>query len=433
MDLIYPNKTIKVNKIDYIFYFLVIIFLGSAMLLTRNSLEAFGGSDIITLFGKTCMLFYAIYLFHKHRYRFQTSIPWNIVLILFAWAILQVIKYHTVSAYFPIRLMNILFAVVIIKVYGTKSIYLFEYVVSKLSVISLFGWGLVLVLPDLMLELSKLSPIESYGLVKNGSFFIFGISDSYEIVRRNLGFAWEPGRFGSILSIGLFFNLIVYDFKLKKNRHFWYIVLAILSSQSTTAYIGLIFVLSFYVYNKKRKFLYKTLPIFIIGFLCLIQLDFMGEKIQSSWLTEEHAIEWNRQLNYYITQDNVVAPQRFDGLFYEFLNILHDPLIGNASDETSYLTSLFGIKFSLSNGCLRIFANMGIVMGILYYILLYKSSVHFSKIYQFKGKLAWFFLFILINISYSWIFEPVFLAIILLFLYHKPENFSTSQKQLIVQ
>ncbi len=216
MDLIYPNKTIKVNKIDYIFYFLVIIFLGSAMLLTRNSLEAFGGSDIITLFGKICMLFYAIYLFHKHGYRFQTSIPWNIVLILFVWAILQVIKYHTVSAYFLIRLMNILFAVVIIKVYGTKSIYLFEYVVSKLSVISLFGWGLVLVFPDLMLELSKLSPIESYGLVENGSFFVFGISDSSEIVRRNLGFAWEPGRFGSILSIGLFFNLIVYDFKLKK-------------------------------------------------------------------------------------------------------------------------------------------------------------------------------------------------------------------------
>ncbi len=433
MDLIYPNKTIKVNKIDYIFYFLVIIFLGSAMLLTRNSLEAFGGSDIITLFGKICMLFYAIYLFHKHGYRFQTSIPWNIVLILFVWAILQVIKYHTVSAYFLIRLMNILFAVVIIKVYGTKSIYLFEYVVSKLSVISLFGWGLVLVFPDLMLELSKLSPIESYGLVENGSFFVFGISDSSEIVRRNLGFAWEPGRFGSILSIGLFFNLIVYDFKLKKNRHFWYIVLAILSSQSTTAYMGLIFVLSFYVYNKKRKFLYKMLPIFIIGFFCLIQLDFMGEKIQSLWLTEEHAIEWERQLNYYITQDNVVVPQRFDGLFYEFLNILHDPLIGNASDETSYLTSLFGIKFSLSNGCLRIFANMGIVMGILYYILLYKSSVHFSRIYQFKGKLAWFFLFLLINISYSWIFEPVFLAIILLFLYHKPENFSTVQKQLIVQ
>lgn len=175
------------------------------------------------------------------------------------------------------------------------------------------------------------------------------------------------------------------------------------------------------------------LPIFIIGFFCLIQLDFMGEKIQSLWLTEEHAIEWERQLNYYITQDNVVVPQRFDGLFYEFLNILHDPLIGNASDETSYLTSLFGIKFSLSNGCLRIFANMGIVMGILYYILLYKSSVHFSRIYQFKGKLAWFFLFLLINISYSWIFEPVFLAIILLFLYHKPENFSTVQKQLIVQ
>lgn len=431
MNLIYPNKTIKISQIEYIFYFLVIIFLGSGMLLTRNSLEAFGGSDITTFLGKIFMLLFASYLFYKRNNNLTPYIPWKIVILLCVWTLLQVIKYHYFSSYVLIRFMNLVFAIMIMKIYGTKIIYLFEHVISKLSIISLLGWFLVLIIPDFMLELAKFSPFEPYGLVQNGSFFVFGISDSSEIVRRNLGFAWEPGRFGCILSIGLFFNLIAYNNKIKGNKHFWYILLSILSTQSTTAYIGLLFVLSFYIYNKKKKVLYKILPIFIIVCLYLIQLDFIGDKIQNLWLTEEHAAEWEKQLEFYATHDDIIVPQRFDGLFYELLNILHDPLIGNASDEYSYLASIFGLKLSLSNGCLRIFANMGIFIGILYYILLYKSSIYLSSTYQYKGKLAWLILFILINISYSWIFEPIFLSIILSFLYYntirEPHNVNLSK------
>lgn len=431
MILKYPDKTIYVGKAEYVFYFLVIIFLGSAMVLTRNSLEAFGGSDVTTVVAKAFMFVFAIHLFNKHGNSFRTSIPWNIVAVLFIWALLQFIKYKFFSSYALMRLMNLFFAVVIIKVYGTKNIYFFEYVVSKLSAISLIGWGLVLLMPDVMLDLASLSPLEEYGLVQNGSFFVFGIADNdLGGIRRNLGFAWEPGRFGSILCIGLFFNLIAYKFKIKGNKHFWYILIAILSSQSTTAYMSMIFVLCVYLYNKRRDVFLKLLPIFIILFLILASLEFMGEKIQSLWLTEEHALEWEKQLDYYSTQDGELVPQRFDGLLYEFMNILHDPLIGNASDQISYLYSIFQIKFSLCNGCLRIFANMGIIMGILYYIMLYKSSVYLKSIFQYKGTWAWLILFILINISYSWIFEPVFLGVILLYMYDKSTFYRSARVRL---
>lgn len=420
MELRYPDKTIIIGKTEYVFYFFVIIFLGSAMVLTRNSLEAFGGFDITTIVGKTFMFFFAIHIFYKHGNSFRSSIPWNIVFILLIWAFLQVVKYNFFSFYVLMRLMNLFFAVVIIKVYGQKNIYLFEHVVSKLSVISIIGWMIVLVMPNLMLDLASLSPFEQYGLVQNGSFFIFGIADSTELVRRNLGFAWEPGRFGSILCIGLFFNLIAYQFKIKGNKNFWYILLAILSSQSTTAYMSMFFVIFVCLYNKRKDLFFKMIPFFIILFLFLVNnLEFMGAKIQSLWLTEEHKMDWERQLDYYATQDGYLVPQRFDGLFYEILNILHDPLIGNASDEISYLDSIFNIKFSLCNGCLRIFANMGIIMGLLYYIMLYKSSLYMKSLYHYQGGWAWFVLFVLINISYSWIFEPVFLAVILLYMYEK--------------
>lgn len=419
MLLRYNERHIEVSRTDYIFFFLVIIYLGSAMLLTRNSLEAFGGTNVASVSGKLFMIVFGTYLLYKHNNKFSKSMPWAVVLILAIWALLQFLKYQTFSVYALVRLMNLYFAVIIIKVYGIKIVYLFENVVGKLALISLIGWGLTLIMPNVMLGLASLSPFEPYGLVQNGSFFVFGISDSVEVLRRNLGFAWEPGRYGSILCVGLFFNLIAYDFKIRKNRHFWYILIAILSTQSTTAYVTLMLVIAFYLYNKRKDMFIKLMPFAAILFIMIVQVDFVGDKIQSLWLTDEHSYDWQKQLDYFYTQDVVVVPQRFDGLFYELLNILHDPLIGNASDEEAYLYSLFGIRFSLSNGCLRIFANMGIFIGLLYYVYLYRSSKLLSVIFKYRGKIFWLVLFVMINISYSWVFEPVFLAFVFYPLYYK--------------
>ena len=411
MLLRYDKRHFEISQTDYIFFFLVIIYLGSAMLLTRNSLEALGGTDLVSVTGKLFMVVFGIYVFYKHNYKFSSAMPWAVVFILAIWALLQFLKYQTLSVYPMVRFMNLFFAVIIIKVYGLKIVYLFENVVGKLALISLIGWGLTLLIPNVMLELASLSPFEPYGLVQNGSFFVFGISDSIEVLRRNLGFAWEPGRFGSILSVGLFFNLIANDFRIRRNKNFWYIVGAILSTQSTTAYVTLMLVIAFYLYNKRRSMFIKLMPLVAVLFVLIIQVDFVGDKIQSLWLTDEHSYDWQKQLDYFYTQDIVVVPQRFDGLFYELLNILHDPVIGNASDEEAYLYSLFGIRFSLSNGCLRIFANMGIFIGFLYYVYLYRSSKLLSVIFKYRGKIFWLVLFVMINISYSWVFEPVFLPL----------------------
>lgn len=419
MLLKYSKRNIEVSRTDYIFFFLVIIYLGSAMLLTRNSLEAFGGMNAVSVSGKLFMIVFGACLFYKHNNKFIQSMPWAVILILAIWTLLQFFKYQTLSVYVLIRFMNLYFMVIIIKIYGIKIVYLFENVVGKLALISLIGWGLTIVAPNVMLGLASLSPFEPYGLVQNGSFFVFGISDSVEILRRNLGFAWEPGRYGSILCVGLFFNLIANSFNIKQNRNFWYILIAILSTQSTTAYVTLMLIIAFYLYNKRRDIFIKLIPFAIISFIMIVQVDFVGDKIQSLWLTEEHSYDWQKQLDYFYTQDIVVVPQRFDGLFYELLNILHDPLIGNASDEEAYLYSLFGIRFSLSNGCLRIFANMGIFIGLLYYAYLYRSSKLLSEIFKYKGKIFWLVLFVMINISYSWVFEPVFLALVFYPLYYK--------------
>ena len=272
----------------------------------------------------------------------------------------------------------------------------------------------MILMPEFTDFLMSLSPIENKALATGNSWVVFAQARQYELLRRNVGFAWEPGRFGTILAVAVFFNLIAYKFKIRGNYHLGILTLAILSSQSTTAYIIYIIILFVLLYNKRRSVFFQIFPMIILAIIFLMRFDFMYEKIYDlSVFNKDHIESWNNAIDYYSRVDRIIVPQRFDGLKLEALNILHDPFIGNATDIYGYLYSVFYVKFSLSNGALRIFANMGIIIGLLYYYLVYKSSIWMSKQYKYQGSLWFLIIFIMINVSYSWIFEPVFLSFVL--------------------
>ena len=411
------SESFVVTRAEYIFLFIAVLCLGQALPITQGGMESFQFSTdsmnyFVVLF-KIFLLIYAVLLLRRKKYGVKI-IPKVLLEIVIIWGILQVFKYRTFSPYPIIRILNLFFAYAIYYIYGKKLIPVFEKIIYTLSLCALIGWGLTIIAAPIMLSLAKASPFEARALAEGNSFIVYAIADSFGLVRRNLGFAWEPGRFGSILCVGLLANLYINQFHIKKNKHFIVILMALLSSQSTTAYMTMCVVLAIYLYNKKTKYMMFLLPIVVLGFLYLLSLDFMGDKIKSLWFTDDRAREWNTQLDYYRQQDGVLVPQRFEGMMYECMNILHDPILGNATSPDSYLYSVFQIHFSLSNGFLRIFANMGIFIGILYYVILYKASKGLSLLLKYKGTLAFFIVFVMINISYSWIFEPVFLAMLII-------------------
>ena len=413
----YPGISFNCSRIDYFFVFMCVIFLGGATVFTNGSLEQFGLSvdaGIEAIIGKIFMIILSIILLNKHNISIYKCFNLKLISVILLWGILQFIKYKQFSTYPIVRIFNLYFALVLIYCYREKLIYFLEDIIAKLALLDFILWVIMLIMPELMDFIMSLSPIENHALADGNSWVVFAQAHQYEIVRRNIGFAWEPGRFGSILSIALFFNLIIYKFRIRGNSHFWYFTLAILSTQSTTAYLGYLVTLIIYLYNKNREYLIKMFPIILCCIVLLMSLDFMTEKMNNlSVFNEEHNDRWTEAMKYYATKDGFIVPQRFDGLLYEGLNILHDPILGNATDQYSYLYGLFNIKFSLSNGVLRIFANMGIFMGILYYLLCIQSSIWMSRVYKYKGTIWFFIMFILINISYSWIFEPIFLSFII--------------------
>ena len=411
------EEPIEIDAFDYLYVFLCVIFLGSATVFTQGSLENFGLSvngGVESVIGKLLMFLLSVCLLTKYGFHPSQCFNRKITLIIIVWGILQYFVYRKFSTYPFVRLMNVYFAMVLIICYGEKLVYILDHIFVKLAIISVVLWSFLVLVPDVVEFFLSMSPIKGYGLVKGNSIFVFASGFQYEIVKRNIGFAWEPGRFGSIMAFAVFLNLIVNKMEVRNNKGFWILSVAILSSQSTTAYLAYLAVLVFFLYNRDRKYIVKLIPFVLLFAVLLLSLDFMGEKLQDlSVFNEEHQEDFERQLEYYSTQDNVLVPQRFDGLLLEGLNILHSPLIGNATDTYSYLEEMFGLKFSLSNGVLRIFANMGLFIGVLYYWLLIKSSKWMSNTYQYKGTMAFFLIFFMINISYSWIFEPIFLTFIL--------------------
>lgn len=422
-----PKK--KYDALDYFFVFMCVIFLGSATVYTQGSLENFGfGLDagIESIIGKLFMFLLSLLLLIKHKIGLVKCFNSKIMFVLILWGFLQLIKYKQFSTYPLVRIYNLYFASILLYCFRNNLIYILEDVIVKLAKIDLILWIVMLIVPEFIDVIMGLSPIKGWGLVDGNSWLIFASGFQYEIVERNIGFAWEPGRFGSIISIAVFFNLVIHRFKLRNNPNFWWLSAALFSTQSTTAYLGYLVALVAYLYNKKKEYFIKIFPLVVCAFIFLMSLDFMAEKMNDlSIFNEDHNDRWLMEMDYYARQDGFCVPQRFDAILLEGMNILHDPLIGNATDRYSYLYDLFHINFSLSNGVLRIFANMGIFLGLLYYILCVRSSIWMSKVYQYKGTMWFFIMFLVINFSYSWIFEPIFLSFILYpFILEKQNLFS---------
>lgn len=423
-----PTTRIKISSFDYVFVFLCVIFIGSATLITYGGLDNFGfgngGALYEPLIGKAFMLLYSMALLIRHKIRIWRTIDMKILVVLIVWGAAQFVKYSTFSMAPVTRIMNLYFLSVLLFVYGKDLFSLLENILYKLAVIGTILWLLHLTMPELIEAICSISPFEGAGMVRGKSILVFAPNYHSIDVYRNFGFAWEPGRFGCLMTYGIFLNLVLYRFKINHNSHLIWLTAAMLSTLSTTAYMVFLLIIAVYFYNKNPNIRFFLLPVFGVLIYYLLSLDFMLAKINELSIFNEDAMaKWEEGLSYYGSPEygEVYTPQRFQALLLEGMNILHDPLIGNAGNPYGYLYSVFGVNMSLSNGALRVFANMGIPLGALYYYICAQGSKWFSEEFHFKGKYAFLFFFILINFSYAFIFEPLFLAL-LFYPYIKKRN-----------
>lgn len=389
-----------------------LIFLGGATTLTRYKmtiLQSDIGGIIAVLLVISLGVRYRVKLWNKYLFIFLG--------ILSIWAILQSFKWNKLVI--PATLYwDIVAGYVICMAYKRSIFKYFEKCMYVLCVIAIFLWGLSFLLPIMPSILKAISPNWINGLVES-NILVFGLElpdfGAALFFRRNVGFAWEPGRFACFIAIAAFINLAMFKFRIRNNSHIWVFLLTLLSTQSTTGYVILVVIILAYLFNVRIYIKALVLSMSIPFVLYLFTLPFMRDKIDNYMIGEDRNETFVEVADYKADQDVVYVPQRFDGLLWEWYNFEKEPLLGYGTDVNySYTAKRFNNKVVLYNGVIKILAVFGVFWGLMVYFLYYKGSVYFSSLFNVKGSMFFFIIFFMMNVSYAFYDEPVFLAMFLI-------------------
>lgn len=382
-------------------------------------------------------VFILILAYYYIKYCNKSYKPLVIVLGLYVvWNLLSYLKFGSfVGINFP-PFYRIIIAHVAFNIYDKKKfLYLFNRILVRLCALSLIVWLCANIIGEpfvnLMRSISVVSPsppTETYS-------FLVGLGSQIEMgIRRNIGFTWEPGRFACWCLLGLYVQLIINNFnyqKLKANRDFFILFLALLSTLSTTGYSILAILILFYMFNLKSNISkIFTIVIVILILPTVLGLSFMSDKIGNLMDVDSGF----QEVNYYAFQENssIVCPQRFSGFYFSFLNFMHDFWLGFNQIFKSYVTEVLfrgSVIVAPSEGIVGILARYGIFVGGFFYYWLIKSSFYLSKTLRYKGKWMFFLFFMGISFSYEFWENCIFMYFYLCAFYHKydPRYFEVAQ------
>lgn len=412
MNVTYKKQyATKIPKLLYAYFFMIVIYAGMATPFTR-SMMSYNESPIAFLVP----IIFTLFIVLKYKVSFSSRGFYRTIGVLLLWVFLQLIKYNA----FPYTLTfflfyNVTIAYILVQLYGVHIFILYEKIVVWLSIVAIIGWILTVVLPGPFTNIMQALDIGTsrqggtieanailYSLTNNGYY-------SQYFLPRNSGFSWEPGRYAVFVVIAIFCNFIRTKFTIFRNYNFWILLVALLTTLSTTGYVGLLVVVLFYLQNQKG--VYKALiyvpGVFLISYV--FTLSFVGDKISEFWFDTKYVKEVSKNVKY---TDGAIVPQRFDGLTLEFLNIFEDPILGYGIDQKkSFVQKKISEKIFLSNGLLKVFATFGVLIGAIFYLILYRSSKWMSQYYKYKGSTFYFILFLTVSVSYSFTQVPLFLAI----------------------
>ncbi len=361
----------------------------------------FSGDPIVRLTGKYAALLTSLTIFilffkkiKKDFYVLFLGIASGL-LLLFVWqyALLGFVSWLGAFNYINTYLLGGL----IIYLLAERFTYKLFIIVSYISIISLVLFVFINILnisvPGIVWKADGITYIV-YTLVEQHHY-------------RNCGAFWEPGAFGGILTLCLALNVNQLPVLLRKHPlKVAAIILAVITTQSTTAYFVLFLIGSYFlVFIIKDK---------TIAFIVLPLLVVIGVAIYSNAAFLQNKIE------YQAGQTEVLAPgefsnTRFGSLIFDMHYIQKHPIIGNGFSEiTRYadnpeIIQLIQMGENLGNG--NGMSNFTACLGIpfmFFYILLSFNAI--SRIDQKMGILATFVI-LLSMFSEQWLSYPLYAGI----------------------
>ena len=310
----------------------------------------FRKSDI-ELFGKFSLLYIA---FCTIRSFFFTHLPVS----FYANDILFLFKYIFTSFLFCAVLKD-------------KAIHYLTKVIFQLAILSLPLYCLQLIDGDAVYALGKAINFPHAHFNGYVNFLVFTYVKLHHI--RNSGFAWEPGAFGFFLNLGLLLHLVTNNFTFNKQAKC--VILALITTLSTTTYIAFAFVMLLYFRGRGVKPI--TVMFFVVPIVCVlaVMVPFMFDKIMLIYNRDIGDMKNIQTLSdWYIQQGETMPLNRFASILY-LIGLFGYNLIwgvSNLYNETVPLTK----HLNLSNGIFVFMAQFGSI-GLCF--LMYRCYQFFKK------------------------------------------------------
>lgn len=409
----------------------------------------------MTIFNKILILVLLLLVGNANNYVNPTPFVFVILLTLFAFIFniitgkkIQLKVYlpflilffiHSVHAIFFGRLnfgtlTSLLLALTIIGFEREKFIHVFLFHMNWLSILSL-----ILFIPTLINISSFTAFLNHFQNLLNitisnydGAYkanVIFYTINSGSVIR-NCGFMWEPGPFASILSLAIFFELIINQFVL--NRRIYVFSIALLTTLSTTGYLCLLVLFMFYFYNKYHysKFTLFFYSIFLtISIVYVVNLNFVGDKISRAFDTNFGSYIDNITYikKYEAGGSTSYSLGRVQGLMLNYEDFVTSPIIGIGSPRNSEVTRVYGSLQSM-NGLGNVLAKYGILGIFFLFFALYKTSFWLKRRFDIKLSFAFAIIYFIQAFSFPFVFSSFYFVILFLYLSDYQNLYSYNSK-----
>ena len=275
--------TRKIAFFDYFLVFVFIIYAGHANSFVEPL--SFTQNPVAALIPVILCVILAL--------RWKVTFSPRFFLLLFGFTIYFLaisIKYKELHLSFLMTYFYFFLLVyIIIKALGVKVFKIYEHIHFYLAIIGLAFWFIQILLrgDTLFSILGKIPGIEAFSTVTGKGFNILIYSVQPVVssilynfaIPRNCGYSWEPGTFAVYLCLAIFINLFFLKPDRKSRIRLWVMVLALLSTQSTTGYFMFLVVILTYFFNRQLNIIILVFPIAIIALIYIASLPFMSRKI----------------------------------------------------------------------------------------------------------------------------------------------------------
>lgn len=416
------RKTTKISLFDRFYIFSLILISGLGIYYFREL------SGIVFIFIINVLFIY----YHKIRLNSNFYI---IIGIWLLYCIIVGLLFRDFSPLFITRQIIYISITYTLVVYFKDNFFkLYVRNIFILSVISLIFWFWQVIDVDSLANFMLNIGIDTYfgreyalttNIYKSIGIYTYSNILDYDVIPRNYGFCWEPGPFAIFILIALYFNLMINGVKFSKMNSFF--IFMIITTQSTSALIGIFFLILYIFYKKTRIGFLKIIliPIYIAGSTFLyFNFDVFEGKIDTQ-IESSYILEESMQMS--SSKNKAFSAGRFGGFVIAWNDIKKYPIFGvGNSIESSFGSSGSTIAFAV-NGIATIITIYGLFGIFIFLYFTHKSSLYYSK--KFNSKLPLAFMIIMLTSYFAFgLFNLVIIFCITFYSFFTNNNYSNKKK-----